>query len=379
MINFFQKLQTNQKNVNMIRVWAFERFEGLRFDNDCYVTGVDAEFLYNLSMIFEMAKSFGIKVYLCLLDSWSIYDDPPLDIIQNGKQEYYLQLQNTWKKIVRMLVKDSVARQKFFDSAIHTLLGKSSLNQNLFAIDIMNEPEGLIQKDPEINLTDVKNFIKESANYIHSVNSSIMVSCGFQRFSTVNDIAKEIVNDLNFFDFHEYNHDGNVFDNSITLTTAKPCIIGECGYPVGDSNDSIKVPFVIEKFFKNANSKGFAGCTTWLEDYNNKDEILKKVKDFADKNPIIMEAKKQGCFIATAAMGSELHPHVQLLREYRDSFILKSEYKEPFLRILDIYYSFSPAIADLMEKNRFAKSLIKYLIVYPIVVSIKILIKLIGK
>ena len=384
-VNFFERLQTEHRNVSVLRVWAFERFEGLRFDSNGYVIGIDDEFLSNLSMLFDTAKSFGIKIYLCLLDTWSIYSEPTLDIIQGGKQEHYLQLQNTWIKIIRMLVRDDAARDKFFHTALHPLLEHDSIRQNLFAIDLMNEPEGLVSKDPQIKITDIKNYIITSSNYIRSLEPSIKVSCGFQHFSTIKNIAKELDRYLDFFDFHEYNRDGNLDHNSITQMTTKPCIVGECGYPVSDLGESAndaneaKIVKTIRQFLENANSNGFAGGIAWLEDYSNKDEILLKIKEFANKNPIIIEAKKQGCFIATAAMGSELHPHVQMLREYRDSVILKSGYKEQFLRILNVYYSFSPAVADLMEKNVFAKSLIKYWIVYPAVLSIKILIKLIGK
>lgn len=77
------------------------------------------------------------------------------------------------------------------------------------------------------------------------------------------------------------------------------------------------------------------------------------------------------CFIATAAMGSELHPHVNFLRSFRDDVVLKSNSKNAFTAMLNIYYTFSPFIAEAMERNDLLKSIIKLGIVYPFIYFIK--------
>lgn len=80
-------------------------------------------------------------------------------------------------------------------------------------------------------------------------------------------------------------------------------------------------------------------------------------------------AKKQPakCFIATAAYGSELAPPVQFLRDFRDDVILQSMLGPCFERVLDVYYRFSPPIAQRMKKNPVLKNIIKYGIVYPFI------------
>lgn len=98
--------------------------------------------------------------------------------------------------------------------------------------------------------------------------------------------------------------------------------------------------------------------------YFNDPESRLKEKDHL---PIV-----RGCFIATAAMGSDLHPHVQLLREFRDNILLQSKYKNTFQNLLEKYYVFSPPIARAMSKNRYLKSFLRYSLVYPIVYAIKI-------
>ena len=59
-----------------------------------------------------------------------------------------------------------------------------------------------------------------------------------------------------------------------------------------------------------------------------------------------------GCLIATAAYGSELAPQVQLLREIRDNALLSTASGTSFMTGFNqVYYSFSPAIADLEREN----------------------------
>lgn len=73
------------------------------------------------------------------------------------------------------------------------------------------------------------------------------------------------------------------------------------------------------------------------------------------------------CFIATAAYGSELEPPVQFLKDFRDNIVLQSRFQKPFEKILNVYYSFSPPIADAMYRNKAFKYTMKYSIVLPFV------------
>ena len=67
-----------------------------------------------------------------------------------------------------------------------------------------------------------------------------------------------------------------------------------------------------------------------------------------------------GCLIATAAYGSELAPQVQQLRELRDNQLLQTESGSAFIGIFnDIYYSFSPTIADYERENPMFKEAVK--------------------
>ena len=72
------------------------------------------------------------------------------------------------------------------------------------------------------------------------------------------------------------------------------------------------------------------------------------------------EEKGGGCLIATAAYGSELAPQVQLLREIRDNQLMNTESGSAFMSgFNELYYSFSPYIADMERENPMFKEIVK--------------------
>jgi hypothetical protein len=72
------------------------------------------------------------------------------------------------------------------------------------------------------------------------------------------------------------------------------------------------------------------------------------------------EEKGGGCLIATAAYGSEMAPQVQLLREIRDNQLMNTESGSAFMSgFNELYYSFSPYIADMQRENPMFKEVVK--------------------
>ena len=67
-----------------------------------------------------------------------------------------------------------------------------------------------------------------------------------------------------------------------------------------------------------------------------------------------------GCLIATATYGSEIAPQVQLLREIRDNQLLNTESGTAFMSTFnELYYSFSPTIADMERESPMLKEIVK--------------------
>ena len=63
-----------------------------------------------------------------------------------------------------------------------------------------------------------------------------------------------------------------------------------------------------------------------------------------------------GCFIATAAYGSPMYPHVNVLREFRDRFLLINGIGKCFVRL---YNTYSPSIADCIAKHDSLRAIVR--------------------
>lgn len=72
-----------------------------------------------------------------------------------------------------------------------------------------------------------------------------------------------------------------------------------------------------------------------------------------------------GCFIATAAYGSRLEPHVQILRQFRDVYLLPSRAGQWFV---ENYYRYSPSVADVIAEHDTLRALVR-LVLAPVVAA----------
>jgi hypothetical protein len=87
--------------------------------------------------------------------------------------------------------------------------------------------------------------------------------------------------------------------------------------------------------------------------------------------------KKSGCFIATAAYGSYLDPHVMTLREFRDRHLLTHRIGRLFV---DFYYRASPPVADYIRDHDAVRMIVRgmltpvvYTIAYPMMSGLMII------
>ena len=85
------------------------------------------------------------------------------------------------------------------------------------------------------------------------------------------------------------------------------------------------------------------------------------------------EANGGGCLIATAAYGTELAPQVQFLREIRDNTVMSTVSGAAFMTGFNqLYYSFSPTIADMERENPMFQEIVRAFIT-PMVSTLSIM------
>jgi len=104
-----------------------------------------------------------------------------------------------------------------------------------------------------------------------------------------------------------------------------------------------------------------------------KKTILESLSTIPENSEIAPTDEGGGCLIATAAYGSELAPQVQQLRELRDNHLLQTSFGSTFMAGFNqLYYSFSPTIADLERENPIFRETVRLLIT-PLISSLSIL------
>ncbi len=126
-----------------------------------------------------------------------------------------------------------------------------------------------------------------------------------------------------------------------------------------------------DKFYTFAYSNG-------VDDFDNQ---LPRFEESVDSFKILSEPEQTnsskveggGCLIATATFGSEFAPQVQQLRELRDNTILSTQSGTAFMTGFNqLYYSFSPTIADFERENPIFKEMVKISLA-PMLSSLSIL------
>lgn len=73
----------------------------------------------------------------------------------------------------------------------------------------------------------------------------------------------------------------------------------------------------------------------------------------------------EGCFIATAAFGYYSHHQVQVLRDFRDNYLLKSTVGRDFV---DWYYTYGPYAAAFISEHDYLKPVVRVLL-YPLILA----------
>ena len=138
------------------------------------------------------------------------------------------------------------------------------------------------------------------------------------------------------------------------------------------NNVELKIKFIEAMIFSNEKSYIFAYSNT-LENFDND---LSKFNESLNSFEILSQQSSEsksteentnqqskeggGCLIATATYGNEMALEVQQLRELRDNQLLNTESGSVFMTGFNqIYYSFSPTIADMEREHPMFKEAVK--------------------
>ena len=126
-----------------------------------------------------------------------------------------------------------------------------------------------------------------------------------------------------------------------------------------------------EKFYTLAYSNGLDDFNAQLLRFDETVDSFEILSQNVSENESAEEGG--GCLIATATFGTEFAPQVQQLREIRDNTILSTKSGIAFMSGFNqLYYSFSPTIADLERESPIFKEIVK-LSITPMLSTLSIL------
>jgi hypothetical protein len=279
---YFQQVQ----GIDIVRIWLFEGLEGIRFDAQKKIIGIDNQLLTNLTAILDAANNQGVKVYPCLFDSWVVKSQSPQGLPQNRLGNY-----QSWNTAVKNLMKDIVDNPHDFVTSVLTPLADAIANHPaIYAIDVMNEPEGMTQDTPVVSNSSMRNYISQCCSVI---KPRLKVSIGCMRNST----AKSYSNlPIDFCDYHVYGEIASLEPYRPHQFSNKPCIIGECGYTLFNTSvaaRSANEVQVARDFVDMSVNKGYSSSLVWAKDFtsdSNRTLIIGWLKQFASSNNQIRPA-----------------------------------------------------------------------------------------
>jgi hypothetical protein len=137
-------------------------------------------------------------------------------------------------------------------------------------------------------------------------------------------------------------------------------------YPKIKTNE--RIAFVTLNFTGSGNNKVDVIATNYLENL----EVVDPEKT-GNTTGEDSQLEGGGCLIATAAFDSELAPQIQSLRELRDNKLVQTKSGSDFIHAFNnLYYSFSPQVADMERENPLFKDAVKIGIT-PLIYSLSIL------
>jgi hypothetical protein len=227
----------HRMGITVVRFWLNTDDQGCTLDANGYVTGVTALFWTNLDNVVSLAGSNGISLYLTL---------------NEGRADwlYTNAMANAYKT-----------------NCLIPLIQRYKGNPGIFAIDLMNEIDGVVGGSDGNwgtgpTWAQAQAYITNLASAIHSADSNRLVSCstGWHQW---NNLAYFKGLGLDFYDFHEY-------ADTISLPAAssfgmdKPVYIGECGQAYADTTWSDSLQSNCELAALNRGSSGgYAGVSIW--------------------------------------------------------------------------------------------------------------------
>ncbi len=280
--------------IKVVRLWLFERFEGLTFSDTGHVMNPTTDMFTNLRDACTIAKMYDVKFYFCLMDTWGILASD-LKNAPNGdpRQKY--------SDLINGLITTKDKRDSLIQAAVD-ILSDGIIKESVWAVDVINEPDGILRDrsmrdsnhgniDTGITFDHLIEYINDSCTIIWG-KTGHETSCGIRK-EIFAQFANRIKDSVNFFDVHNYDDGGDLPSIS---HLRKKCVVGECGHKTKRWNDSLQSS-AVKKFLENSKRLGYSGCFLWEYGYlgldkTNREKSWSMINPDGTHRPAVDEIKK---------------------------------------------------------------------------------------
>jgi len=271
---------TNAKatGFNCVRIWLFEVVEGLQFDRYGNCTGVQKEFVKNLTEMLDIAVELGVVLDVTYFCHISFVGN------EAGRDKYNWLTQYIFDRDKWGGTMDNIIRP------VSELL--SGYQDNILCVDIYAEPEGDIygrngnaNQQYGTSWPVMAEFLKMCVETVRSVmpDMPVTVSSGWTNYSALQSgLYNEL--GLDFIGVDIYNDTGTVLPVRNLMVNA-PVVLAEFG-PVSahDWSDEFQSKYTAA-FYRNARANGYIGAFLWMYGYFNSTESATLVGQDSNLRP----------------------------------------------------------------------------------------------
>jgi hypothetical protein len=248
----FRAVQTHAgRAFSVARIFVFcDGRASPRFGDDGHVIGLDELFYRDFDALLDAADRNRIRLMPTLLDfHWCAWPNTVSGVRLGGHAE---------------IVRIPALRQTFLDRALRPLLERYANRDSIFAWDVINEPEWVIDGVPGsfhegfdlVTVQEMREFVAACTQYVHRLAPAHLVTVGSARRNLLNLWTGL---GLDLYQFHWYDkfrrEEPFPWEPYDELGLDRPCIIGEV--PTSATR------FTPAQFIAAAQSGGYSGLLLW--------------------------------------------------------------------------------------------------------------------
>ena len=246
---------------NAVNYWILGSLQGITFDHDGYVTGIDKSFLNNLRELCEICRKIGIF----LLPSLQPHGNANSWGMPNSKGEPPIYVWNKYFKFIW----NKKAREMYLNNAIKPVCEIFAEYQDIIlcvGVTIENSTGwvsdmdiGYMQGDQGVKWNVWKDFVNDLHDCVKAASPNLLTSTeeagGIEKLTRLNETKVDILG-------ANYYHAGAYVPPREIYVTGRPGYIGE--YNVGDGPRDSYLGFrwgdKRHEFIKSAREAGWIGC-----------------------------------------------------------------------------------------------------------------------